>query len=292
MIPPTGTQTFWGFPTWKETLLPGWNDPYHLLSTGQTTTGIQALGLRPINANVTPVFNAANVNGLPRMTELYRLSPQPFGDGAGSDLFTNPASANAIALWQAAWEDDLIMTGVRSFDIKIFDNSYPGYVDLGWGDDLRLQSNAASPAAKPFLAQANGLQFIKDTPSIVTTNIGSFYTLAQTFTHEGRIPPLVADNRFDPQYPVWNVGDDQPEVQRLRRVWDSWSTDYTQAPATGFDPTTKLPIGPPWGRPIYPSYPAPYPAPMRGIQIQIKVVDPRNEKVRTLTIRQDFSDKL
>ena len=30
------------------------------------------------------------------------------------------------------------MTGVRSFDIKAYDNALAGYADLGWGDDLRL----------------------------------------------------------------------------------------------------------------------------------------------------------
>ena len=42
-------------------------------------------------------------------------------------------------LWNLySWEDDLIMTGVRSFDIKAYDNSLAAYADLGWGDDLRL----------------------------------------------------------------------------------------------------------------------------------------------------------
>ena len=44
--------------------------------------------------------------------------------------------------------------------------------------------------------------------------------------------------------------------------------------------------------PIYPSYPPPYPAPLRGIQIQIRVVDPTNQRIKSLTIRQDFTDKL
>ncbi len=30
-----------------------------------------------------------------------------------------------------------------------------------------------------------------------------------------------------------NIGDDTPGVVRLRRVWDSWSTEYSQAPGTG-----------------------------------------------------------
>ena len=28
------------------------------------------------------------------------------------------------------------MTGVRSFDVKAYDDAFPGYVDLGWGDDF------------------------------------------------------------------------------------------------------------------------------------------------------------
>jgi hypothetical protein len=103
--------------------------------------------------------------------------------------------------------------------------------------------------------------------------------------------------------PTFNVGDDTVNLPsgaimpRLRRVWDSWSTDYSSAPSTGVNsqatsPTFGMPSGPPFGPPVYPSYPPPYPAALRGIQIQIRLVDPRNERIKVLTIRQDFSDRL
>ena len=41
-----------------------------------------------------------------------------------------------------SWEDDLIMTGVRSFDVKAYDNALAGYADLGWGDDLRISERS------------------------------------------------------------------------------------------------------------------------------------------------------
>ena len=41
-------------------------------------------------------------------------------------------------VWLVSWEDDLVMTNVRSFDVKAYDNAFAGYADLGWGDDLRL----------------------------------------------------------------------------------------------------------------------------------------------------------
>ena len=130
-------------------------------------------------------------------------------------------------------------------------------------------------------------------------------TLAQTFAHEGRMPPLWSDYRYDAQlgqvlvgyfgtaYPNYdgNVGDNNTTVTRLRRVWDSWSTDYSRAPGTGVLPNG-FPAGPPFTPPVYPSYPPPYPAPLRGIQIQIRVTDPTNQRIKVLTIRQDFTDKL
>jgi hypothetical protein len=103
-------------------------------------------------------------------------------------------------------------------------------------------------------------------------------------------------NPYDP-----NIGDgstqNPPSVIRLRRVWDSWSTTYTNAWSSGYDPNTGWPSGalkngPQYSPPLYTSYPPPYPAPLRAIQIQIRVVDPRNERVKLLTIRRDLSDKL
>jgi hypothetical protein len=122
------------------------------------------------------------------------------------------------------------------------------------------------------------------------------------------MPPLSTDFRFDPQlnsdngvaagtytaFPNYtgNVGDDNTTVFRLRRVWDSWSTEYTQAPATGVNPGSFFPAGLPYAPPIYPSYPPPYPAALRGIQIQVRVTDPTNQRIKSLTIRVDFTDKL
>ena len=109
-----------------------------------------------------------------------------------------------------------------------------------------------------------------------------------TFGHEGRMPPLSTDYRTDPQFGT-PIGDDHAGVRRLRRVWDSWSTSYTNVPALPANPMN----GPLMGKyPVYPSYPAPYPAPLRGLQIQLRVSDGNNERLKTLTIHVDFNDKL
>ena len=261
------SQTWWGLPTWRETAAPGWVDPFR-------AGAAQSWGLVPFNPTANPG---------PASALLPAVAPLPYTDGAGG---------TTIAVDPNLWDDDLIMSGVRSFDIKAYDNSFVGYVDLGWGDDRRTYT--------PYGTAPSPLPFLTATPTSVqwppSAGNPSHNTLSNTYAHEGRIPPLVADQRADPQSTTFNVGDDQVGVIRLRRVWDSWSTAYTHAPATGVDvvtdPSTKKPLGPPFSRPVYPSYPPPYPMPLRGVQIQIRVVDPKSERIKVLTIRQDFSNKL
>jgi type II secretory pathway pseudopilin PulG len=234
-------QTWWGFPTWKETMSPSWADPVFTLASG---SGAQATGLSWANQST---------GLLPPLNDL-TLDLQPFNDGAGTATFVTSS---------VVFRDDIIMQGVRSFDVKVYDNAVPGYVDLGYAS---IPATTSVPAA-----------------------------VYQTMGHEGRIPPLTTDNRSDPNYPNWlpNIGDDTATVIRLRRVWDSWSTDYSNAPANAL---VRLPAagnppvaGPPMSQPVYPSYPAPYPAPLRGIQVQIRVTDPRNERIKVLTIRHSFA---
>ncbi len=320
---PSETQTWWGFPTWRETLSPNWADP----TVQVNTSGGQPLQLNPIPPDTAfPVID--NIYGtqlLPPMTLTYRAVPQLFTDGAGGS--SQIVTGGGQTLWPISWEDDLIMTNVRSFDIKAYDNSLAIYADLGWGDDARLTSSltpqylgilsAVGTTAQqvPYLtgnldvpsSNANSAPTYAS-PAFAFVNGGQYDLINQTFAHEGRIPPLFNDNRFDAQYEAsyypgytytGNLGDNSTTTIRLRRVWDTWSTDYTNAPAVAIDnanASNSFPAGVPWGPPfqppLYPSYPPPYPAPLLGIQIQIRVVDPTNQRIKSLTIRQDFTDKL
>ncbi len=75
---------------------------------------------------------------------IIRRNPVPiqFSDAAGAtaimSLFLQGPNGGVDPVWAVSWEDDLIMTNVRSFDVKAYDNAFAGYADLGWGDDLRL----------------------------------------------------------------------------------------------------------------------------------------------------------
>ncbi len=259
---PTATtqyQTWWGFPTWRETLSTNWLDPVWQLNVN----GTQATGLIPFAPTSIPSSTYAGF--LPPMSNF-----QLFCDGAGSATFSAGYTS------QAVWEDDLLMTGVRSFDVKGYDSTVSNYMDLGYN------------AAGLYNPNYNAAGF---------PNLGIAMSALQSLGHEGLIPPRSIDFRYDPQAETkglfYNIGDDQTGVIRLQRTWDTWSTTYTEAPADGYNPNNLLPYGLSlYSQPVYPSYPAPYPVPLRGLQIQVRVVDPRNERIKVLTIRQDFSDKI
>ena len=135
-----------------ETLSSNWTDPTVQVNDYYDGVNGQPNGLHPRPADsvrygsdfrvqadgnlLPPMTLSANVNGA---SYPVRLIEQPFTDGWGRDGAQNNVSPFwNPAFWSATWEDDLIATGVRSFDVKAYDVSIGQYVDLGWGDDLRF----------------------------------------------------------------------------------------------------------------------------------------------------------
>jgi prepilin-type N-terminal cleavage/methylation domain-containing protein len=265
-------QTWWGFPTYRETASPFWLDPIKRLND---PPGAGFFQVRPGNTgNELPYAQAAGlswrfVQGGRRFL-LPPLAPpfnrlQPYTDGAGEPTFWMPP--------EAVWEADLVATNVRSFDVKAYEPNPPPILPDGPDPDNLPD---APPAGYYDLGYGN---LLTGTPP----------AWLGTFAHEGRMPPLTTDFRVDPQFPQYLRGDDSPEVVRLRRVWDSWSTTYTEAPALPLNPLN----GPQSGlAPVMPSYPPPYPAPLRGIQVQVRMTSPDGRRAKAVTIRVDFTDKL
>ncbi len=303
-------QTWWGFPTWRETMHPFWTDPIGRTSTNAGNA--QSLGLRQVSPTATGLTSGTNL--LPPQSPLYDSAlnvRSPYNSdqvGGASFAYQPPYTGTNPNL--RIWQDDLILTNVRSFDVKAYDPDAPlysvaggtyfsaGYYDLGFGS---MQPTAAGLAAI-------NTALLTGTPlAVMDSNFNP-----QGFGHEGRIPPLTTDNRRNPSRPTFTyyssgtpvvgitpVGDDDPGVIRLRRVWDSWSTAYTNAPGVdinlnGSSLRTDTDAGgnSAMSQPCYPSFPPPYPSPLKGLQIQIRVTDPNSQRIKVLTIRQDFTDKL
>jgi type II secretory pathway component PulJ len=275
---PGGLQTWWGFPTKRETSSPFWLDPIKRLNDPATATYFAALGPMSGSESLGAGYQAAPLSWYRRLNSPANQVPwlpwlnaastpyptaQPYADATGSGYFVLPPNA--------VWEEDLLATNVRSFDVKALDVNAkmvnpatngivylpPGYYDLGYGNMLS----------------------------------GTNPLFLDSFAHEGRMPPLTTDYRSNPQFPALqpNIGDDNATVLRMRRTWDSWSTTYSNVPSVPRIPFNGPLAGLP---PTFPSYPAPYPAALRGIQIQVRLASPDGQRVKTLTIQQDFTDKL
>ena len=96
-LTPSGNQTWWGFPTWRETMSGitfsasqyrvGWTDPVIFVGI-DAGTNRQPLGLRPFPPISTPAaWNSANL--LPPIYQPGGTTPAPFFDGAGSSSSSN-----------------------------------------------------------------------------------------------------------------------------------------------------------------------------------------------------------
>jgi prepilin-type N-terminal cleavage/methylation domain-containing protein len=299
----TQTSTWWGFPTWRETMagqrgnVLGWTDPVirHNVPIGGAYT--QRPGLQPLlPTNPQPVNSG--VNFPPPIRPPFALNT-PYGtDGAGSLTSFVPDSAFSLPI---VWEDDLIMTGVRSFDVKAYDPDAPIYNRVA-ASVVYSASYQDLGYASPYLAAGYLASAITPGLPLYPMQDANFNPIG--FGHEGRIPPLPNDNRVNPSRPYLNnvlgnglqqpnnLGDSSASVIRMRRTFDTWSTTYTNAPSVDVNFNGSPLQAFPNDLPVYPSYPPPYPSALRGIQIQIRVVDPRDRYSKILTIRHDFSGKL
>ena len=316
-------QTWWGFPTWRETLSPFWTDP-----TWQVNTNLsQPFGLayQPANRDHRGQHGAV----APRHDgAIYRNTPSFTTTGCPTTptrTQSPTASSRSPAASRPALEAGLGRRpdhdGVRSFDVKAYDNAYAGYADLGWGDDLRLYQpyngrdsrHTCRQAAARALLHAS----VHDLAAGSRPNDRLYFTpVTQTFAHEGRMPPLQNDHRLRRPVPEPAVHR-RPAITRSTRATQLHQQRRRRQPgrrsgcggsgipgppstrrrrATGLNPATSA-------LPFFPAGPAVHAADLsvvsaalsgalRGIQIQIRVTDPTNQRIKTLTIRQDFTDKL
>ena len=135
-------QTWWGFPTWRETLSVNWNDPTRQVNDNIDYPSFgQPNGLAPRLATTVPVtydnqllpwmsmpLTMAQGGAFPNNYDfsIIRRTQQLFSNALSDQvmsMFMTSPNGGVDGAWSVSWEDDLIMTNVRSFDIKAYDNA-------------------------------------------------------------------------------------------------------------------------------------------------------------------------
>ena len=291
-----------------------------------TCSPVQPNGLAP-PAGLALLTVADDANLLPPMHVPSTLLPAMSRSSAARHrpLHRRPAASISV-FWprtggtpstrsgRMSWEDDLIMTGVRSFDIKAYDNGLADYADLGWGDDPRLTAHQPS-------GRSGGPAFLdlRRTPIVIWPPATRQST--STTTDQPDLRPRGADAaagrttsastpsigaRRDglsyaayPQRYTGNIGDDntgsRPPAAGLGFLVDRLQPGpgHGRVHRPGHRPLTRLPRRPAVSRRrSIRRIRRRTRRRLRGIQIQIRVADPTNQRIKTLTIRQDFTDKL
>ena len=137
---------------------------------------------------------------------IIRRNPQLFSDAqayhTNMSIFLGVNGA-IDPVWAVSLEDDLVMTNVRSFDVKAYDSVLGNYADLGWGNDVRFAASVMTPAAAGGFLHGNpDYSTGTNIPPLVGILGSAVDYINNTFAHEGRMPPITNDLRFDAQFGI------------------------------------------------------------------------------------------
>lgn len=240
--------------------------------------GWQALGLPTLaesaSANMGTQWLGKKEGVLPSVT-LTRL-PGPMG---AFDFWNNPYPFqevdtqtgllnNAGQLYRES--EDLVLTNVIAFDVKIWDPTALVTVTAA-GAALRPGdlSYLVAPPQQPVIGGAYvDLAYRPQPPAIGPLSTFSDYPLAKT-----KLGPLAV-------YDTWSIHYEK----------DGLDQDDANGPDTGTDGFDNDNNG------LVDDFgeweaPPPYPAPCRGVQVTIRVFEPDSRQIRQVTIVQDFLPK-
>jgi hypothetical protein len=192
-----------------------------------------------VGTSTCPAFNIAQIDywKQPFQYPWVNSSGVKISDSTTGSLntYVNPSLTSPPPIPPRAPED-VILTDVIGFDVKVLDPGVGDYVDLGYNPSL------TGTYATPF------------------SGIGN--------TQSGI----------------------DPSVTPYSRVYDTWSQTYENF--NGFDNNSAAsgtPIVDASGNGVsgY-SYPPPYPVPLRGIKVTIRVFEPASRQIREVSVVQDF----
>ena len=278
--------------------------------------GLEAI-MDPWSGSVTDVATGPYRCWTP---DYYLIKTAAFPAGQGFSASSPPAQRTA---------DDVVLTNVIGFDVKVWDPGAPIY----W-----KTVNGQAVVVKPGDRGYDPADY--NSGAIVPIGYGAYVDLGYdfavfdpTYVQPAGRPPRLFHHLGRPKSALYAT----QVSPRIARVYDTWSSNYeiegiyhfdpgtgnlvADAPASypaglgpfaagnsvnGFDDLGQEFIEQPNGSIVQVAAPAtngvvdspdeqitspPYPVPLRGIQVKIRVFEPDSRQVREVTIEQDFLPK-
>jgi hypothetical protein len=225
-----------------------------------------------------------------------------------------PAYANGTsATYPYRVKEDVVLENVIGFDVKVWD---PGAPLFYVSNNQVLNPSSIPPGSNPQIVSLNEIPYDPNNPAdplnpaYATGYSGAYVDLgyAARYFAPAAIPSLLL---------FGNLGDLNSGLRAADlttpRIYDTWSTHYEN---TIYNPNSYLystpinPLSPDTTRPdLFPGkgtngfdddgngivddvneihVPPPYAAPLRGIQVKIRIFEPDSRQIREVTVVQDF----
>jgi prepilin-type N-terminal cleavage/methylation domain-containing protein len=187
--------------------------------------------------------------------------------------------------------DDVILTNVIGFDVKAWDPTQQNYVDLGYNGTTEACTQVTSAAIRTNPTLLAGLTHRGHPRSYLVGSGTDVYGYPQPRTYDTYTTHYETDpSAAIPANPGFTPGkaangfDDMSGTQYDQGIVDS--IVYNPASLINSVPSTSdlMQYGENQTAP-------PYPVPLRGIQIKVRIFEPDSREIREITITQDFLPK-
>jgi prepilin-type N-terminal cleavage/methylation domain-containing protein len=238
----------------------------------------------PTPGGVPPVIPGASGNPFDQMLRRYpydNVDPNTGRMSAYPDPAADPNNLRRI-------NEDVIMTNVLGFDIKVWDPGAPIFASNAGGSPIAVLPGDVTPVAYTSLlggtpvsygayvnlGYAPGYNAVAPRPPTHFNGLGDPRSYLQAGTASplmaGVTPNVAVYDTYTNQYD--NDGLDQDGVAGA----DQASNGFDDNAIGGIDDVTEREL------------PPPYPFPLRGIQITIRVIEPDTQQIREIVVQQDF----
>jgi hypothetical protein len=213
----------------------------------------------------------------PLASRNFDFQQAPPGGGNPTPLLLNGAtqpnhSGSAVTIDRTG--EDVILTNVLSFDVRAWDSTAPiKYHDansntvMDQGELIVVPGDAGYTATAPTTGAQGAYVDLNYLPAI-----------ASNFSDP---PPLISGLNTTPTYDTWSL---HYEQDGATGVDQNSTVTGTDTGTNGLDDDADGVVDEPDEFDTQP----PYPVPLRGIQIKIRVYEPDSRQVREVTVVQDF----
>lgn len=208
-------------------------------------------------------------------------------------LYPNRLAPTATVSGEAAnlYSQDVLLTNVLSFDVKVWDDAVNAYVDLGnYGtalgntitnyqlDDMELSANANTFTSFGRY-RFNNVNLTAFGTQNNSTNLAATDSLATNVLNYPFLPAV---------YDTWT---EEYEKEHLLKTYSVGTNTFTNVTRRRGFTAAEIPTDGTVTSAVLPDYPPPYDKELTGLQVEIRVFDPVSRSIKNVTLNADMKNR-